>query len=667
MAKKISANLSSDQSIVVSRFQIDPANFTLSSLPDTSITSPVNGNFLSYYNNNWVNVDATTARTNLGLGSLATLNSLAFADLTDKPTTITGYGITDAVTSVDGSTGVVTTLQLGTSSTTALAGDTAIPDVSNFITASSTESLTNKTNLSIFNNTKGATQITTGADADFLFTTIHDENHPDYVAPGNFSVLGTNSNASITTKNLSLTSGSTGTMTFMSLSNSIPMSISGIGGINLSPAIGSVQILKQINHAADFSQANTNLFLYDTTTSAINSGSSIVFGAKYDSTTYATFLSEGPYIASYKVNATDNDYSFGLKFATIKNGATSQAVAMTIDEDQNVGINGTLDVNSDTLRLTETSASLPYPDTGLVPAIELYRNVGSPIAVHNIGHLRFYGNADNNVKTEYASINVEVKDTDAYSLISKMHFDVIDNDDDTSAPILTRAMTLDRGGVIASVPFTAYDAMTLSSTSDDENAGPTLFLYRNSPSVADSDVLGRIEFQGRKIINDGTLSQGGAETYAHIQAKVTDKTFDSEDGELILSTMTAGADTGVLTLSGVGSTFNNQLSVNGDINIVGGTILFKVIPQTVSGVLTAGASINQFRDSGSFTMPLANSITANHTLVAELPEKFAYNTPTITTSGSDVFRISTGTDTVISFNGPATLTFTSDGVSEWSL
>ncbi|MDB4576011.1 hypothetical protein N9112_03545, partial [bacterium] len=93
-------------------------------------------------------------------------------------------------------------------------------------------------------------------------------------------------------------------------------------------------------------QDNTNLFLYNTNTSAINSGSSIVFGAKYDSTNASTFLSEGPYIASYKVNATDNDYSFGLKFATIKNGATSQAVAMTIDEDQNVGINGGLTIDS---------------------------------------------------------------------------------------------------------------------------------------------------------------------------------------------------------------------------------------------------------------------------------------------------------------------------------
>jgi len=705
MAKKISANLSSDQSIVVSRFQIDPANFTLSSLPDTSITSPVNGNFLSYYNNNWVNVDATTARTNLGLGSLATLNSLAFADLTDKPTTITGYGITDAllvdgdfttaglmqtngsgtysidastyltsvafvdltstpttiagygitdafdgatssltgdidltsqvtgilpvanmaatalttvqtaatqeaqlalvteegdvvvrsdelktymhnggsagtmadftllatptdsVTSVDGNTGAVTTLQLGTSLTTALAGNTVIPDVSDFITATSNETLTNKsidaTQLSgTIDNDRlpsAATNITSvgsltglqvgsfsnGPTVMFAMGGTGSEGDAGYVAKGNFTVLG-GANLTLTGDNISL--GSTNTMSFG----------------------GRAMFQYPVNITADFSQDNTNLFLYNTSSSAVNSGSSIVFGAKYDSTNASTFLSKGPYIASYKVNATDNDYSFGLKFATIKNGATSQAVAMTIDEDQNVGINGTLDVNSDTLRLTETSASLPYPDTGLVPAIELYRNVGSPVGVHNIGHLRFYGNTDiNNVKTEYASINVEVRDSDSYALSSKMYFDMADTDDDTSAPILTRAMTLSKGGVIASVPFTAYDAITLSSTSDDENAGPTLFLYRNSPSVADSDVLGRIEFQGRKIINDGTLSQGGAETYAHIQAKVTDKTFESEDGELILSTMTAGADTEVLTLSGVGSTFNNQLSVTGDVNIVG--------------------------------------------------------------------------------------------------
>ncbi|MDA8866113.1 hypothetical protein N9H77_01245 [Porticoccaceae bacterium] len=158
--RRISATIGSEQRIIVDQFRLDPTNFTLGSLSDTTISTPADGNFLSYASNKWVNVDATTARTNLGLGSLATLNSLAFADLTDKPTTITGYGITDAVTSVDGSTGAVTTLQLGTSSVDALRGDTVIPDVSNFITATSNETLTNKS--------IDATQLTGTIDNDRL-------------------------------------------------------------------------------------------------------------------------------------------------------------------------------------------------------------------------------------------------------------------------------------------------------------------------------------------------------------------------------------------------------------------------------------------------------------------------------------------------------------------
>jgi hypothetical protein len=43
-------------------------------------------------------LDISTARSNLELGSFALLNSLAFSSLTSKPTTISGYGISDAFT-----------------------------------------------------------------------------------------------------------------------------------------------------------------------------------------------------------------------------------------------------------------------------------------------------------------------------------------------------------------------------------------------------------------------------------------------------------------------------------------------------------------------------------------------------------------------------------------
>jgi len=92
-----------------------------------------------------------------------------------------------------------------------------------------------------------------------------------------------------------------------------------------------------------------------------------------------------------------------------------------------------------------------------------------------------------------------------------------------------------------------------------------------------------------------------------------------------------------------------------------------VLPQTVSGELTVGGRVNQIRDSGAFTMPLANSVSADTVLIVELPKIHATDTPTLTRTGSDLFEDDAGTDTVISWVGAAKLTLTSDGVSKWSL
>ncbi|MDA7491741.1 hypothetical protein N8464_01125 [bacterium] len=381
MARRISATIGSEQRIIVDQFRLDPTNFTLGSLSDTTISTPADGNFLSYASNKWVNVDATTARTNLGLGSLATSNGTIPPDVT-----VTG-------------------------------------------------------------------------------STVHADNYTD---------------------------------------------------------------------------TNTTYTFTVNQTSGTDDNPTLVWDPS----------------------------DTGFATAIVLTGGTNASVTRT--SATGLTINGP----SNLLQLTETTASLPYPDpdVDVIPSIELYRNVGSPILGSTdmtIGHLKFYSNDDGNVKREYANITCGVGDADPSFLSPKMHFNVASNDADTNLPIITTAMTLSRSRITCELPLYTTDEISIESFNADADAGPTLLLYRNSPSVADSDVLGKIQFTGRKIINDGTLSQGGPETYAHIQAKVTDKTFDSEDGELILSTMTAGADTEVLTLSGVGSTFNNQLSVTGDVNIVG--------------------------------------------------------------------------------------------------
>ncbi len=93
-----------------------------------------------------------------------------------------------------------------------------------------------------------------------------------------------------------------------------------------------------------------------------------------------------------------------------------------------------------------------------------------------------------------------------------------------------------------------------------------------------------------------------------------------------------------------------------------------VIPQTVSGTLTA-LRVNELQDGGSFTIPLASSVSANQTIDISQPDEFVIFEPVITTDGSDTITDADGTDTSITFDNSQSLeiTLTSDGVSDWRL
>lgn len=110
-------------------------------------------------------------------------------------------------------------------------------------------------------------------------------------------------------------------------------------------------------------------------------------------------------------------------------------------------------------------------------------------------------------------------------------------------------------------------------------------------------------------------------------------------------------------------TLNSGLFANPVNEVLSG----KVNPLTVTGTAVAGGQINQMRDSGAFTAPAADSVDADTILVIELPKVHATETPTLTADGGDLFEDDEGTDTVISWVGPAKVTLTSNGVDKWSL
>ena len=72
---------------------------------------------------------------------------------------------------------------------------------------------------------------------------------------------------------------------------------------------------------------------------------------------------------------------------------------------------------------------------------------------------------------------------------------------------------------------TTDDSLTITTTEDSSTAGPVINLKRNSSSVANSDYLGQIKFQGENDADQEVL-------YAKISGKILDKTDGSEDGIL---------------------------------------------------------------------------------------------------------------------------------------
>lgn len=91
----------------------------------------------------------------------------------------------------------------------------------------------------------------------------------------------------------------------------------------------------------------------------------------------------------------------------------------------------------------------------------------------------------------------------------------------------------------AVIKFTATPEVI--STDAGATIGPQIVLDRNSASPAASDQLGVIRFRGRD-------SAAGANSYADIYATVVDPTAGAEDGQLIIRTVTAGADNDAVTV-----------------------------------------------------------------------------------------------------------------------
>ena len=116
------------------------------------------------------------------------------------------------------------------------------------------------------------------------------------------------------------------------------------------------------------------------------------------------------------------------------------------------------------------------------------------------------------------------------------------------------ALPLAGGSMTGAVTITTADnsaQLTLKSTDADASAGPVLMLNRDSGSPADGDVIGTLRFNADDDAGNSTL-------FATIIGKVEDASNGSEDGELRIEMVKAGADVGRLNMTGAETVFNED-------------------------------------------------------------------------------------------------------------
>ena len=108
----------------------------------------------------------------------------------------------------------------------------------------------------------------------------------------------------------------------------------------------------------------------------------------------------------------------------------------------------------------------------------------------------------------------------------------------------------DNGGVLNVSSTDNTDTLVVYSSDADANAGPIIRLWRNSSSPADNDGIGAILFSGEDDADAKT-------DYASIESFALDVTNGTEDGELTIYTVLAGAKVNRLDFNSTETIFNS--------------------------------------------------------------------------------------------------------------
>ena len=266
------------------------------------------------------------------------------------------------------------------------------------------------------------------------------------------------------------------------------------------------------------------------------------------------------------------------------------------------------------LRLTTTDASATEG-----PVLELFRNSDTPADSDDLGVIRFIGR-NNHISGEeevYAKIKAETRDiTDATEdgyidfsiqvnstlrnmleigasevVINEESVDVdfrVESDGNTHMLLVDAGnnhvnigTSTDRGGVLNVESTDTNDTLVLTSTDSGSDEGPILKLDRISSSPADSDVLGKIKFNGQ---NDA----GESVEYGNIDMRLSSSSGVADGAEtsrMIFRTMLNGSLNSRIDIQSDETVFNEGSQ---DVN-------FRIESNAVSNIFNVDAGNDSVR------------------------------------------------------------------------
>ena len=497
-------------------------------LQDVAGLAVTNGNFIVGDGANFVAESGSTARTSLGLGTAAVLDT--GISNTNVPKFTSGVADNDFL-KVDG---------------TAIEGRSAAEVLSDIgaITASSTDTLTNKT-----------------IDASQLSGTVLDARLPASISSDITGNAATATLASTTTVSDS-TANTNFPVVFHDESNGL---LDDTGALRYNPSTGELLVPK-LTVAGTTTTVDTvtmnaaNAIIFEGATADAHETTLTITDPTADRTitlpnaTGTVLLADGDGSSLTNVNATTLDSVDSTSFLRSDAADTKTSGDLTFSDD----VKAVFGTDSDAELYFDNTNSDLILNMSTDSDFMVMHGTEKMIVANNDSTVQLYHNNSINLETSssgtvfyhgiYILTGKVIQFEGSTSNANETTLTVTDPTDDRTItlPDSSGTVLLDTGDQ------SITGDLTLTSTDAGTTNDPQLVLYRNSASPAVNDEIGEIIFKGR---NDASQDVN----YAIIESNIVDETDGTEDGGLKFRLRNNGADTLYLNMTSFFNVFYQHL------------------------------------------------------------------------------------------------------------